>query len=60
MLFSLMGSSRLKDNSIEMIKFYRPGEIVIAEGTKGTSAYIIFSGAVEVIKRSGDKEIAAS
>jgi CRP/FNR family cyclic AMP-dependent transcriptional regulator len=45
---------------METIKIFRPTEIVIEEGTKGTSAYIILSGAVEVIKRSGDKEIAVA
>ena len=39
------------------IEAFGPGEIVIQEGTKGTSAFIVLSGAVEVLKRSGDREI---
>lgn len=42
---------------MESVKSFRPGEVVIEEGTKGTSAYIILSGAVEVIKRSGQREV---
>ena len=42
---------------MENIESFEPGEIVIQEGTKGTSAFIILSGAVEVLKRSGDKDI---
>jgi hypothetical protein len=36
---------------------FNPGEIVIAEGTKGTSAFVILSGNAEVIKSWGDREI---
>ena len=42
---------------MEDIKTFEQGEIVLQEGTKGTSAFIVLSGAVEVLKRSGDKEI---
>jgi hypothetical protein len=42
---------------MEDIKAFEPGQIVIQEGTKGTSAFIVLSGVVEVLKRSGDKEI---
>ena len=42
---------------MENIESFEPGEIVIQEGTKGTSAFILLSGAVEVLKRSGDKDI---
>lgn len=42
---------------MENMKAFQQGETVIEEGTKGTSAFIILSGAVEVIKRSGEKEI---
>jgi CRP-like cAMP-binding protein len=42
---------------MEDIKAFGPGEIVIQEGTKGTSAFIVLSGAVEILKSSGDKEI---
>ena len=42
---------------METIKTYKPGDIVIKEGTKGTSAYIILSGTVKVVKRIGSKEI---
>lgn len=45
---------------MESVKGYRPGEVVIKEGTKGTSAYIILSGAVEVLKWSGQKEVAVA
>lgn len=42
---------------MENIETFEPGEIVIKEGTKGTSAFIVLSGAVEVLKRSGDRDI---
>ena len=42
---------------MENIESFEPGEIVIKEGTKGTSAFIVLSGAVEVLKRSGDRDI---
>ena len=42
---------------MENIETFEPGEIVIKEGTKGTSAFIVISGAVEVLKRSGDRDI---
>jgi len=42
---------------MEDIETFEPGQIVIQEGTKGTSAFIVLSGAVEVLKRTGDKEI---
>jgi len=42
---------------MQNMKVFQSGETVIEEGTKGTSAFIILSGAVEVIKRSGNKEI---
>jgi len=42
---------------MENIETFGPGEVVIQEGTKGTSAFIVLSGAVEVLKRSGDKDI---
>jgi len=42
---------------MEMIKGFKSGETVIEEGTKGTSAYIILSGTVGVLKRSGGKEV---
>lgn len=38
-------------------KHFDPGEIVIEEGTVGTSAFIILSGTAEVIKKSGKREI---
>lgn len=38
-------------------RHFDPGEIVIEEGTMGTSAFIILSGTAEVIKKSGEKEI---
>ncbi len=42
---------------MEDIKTFEPGQRVLQEGTKGTSAFIVLSGAVQVLKRSGDKEI---
>ena len=42
---------------MENMKAFQPGETVIVEGTKGTYAFIILSGEVDIIKRSGDKEI---
>ena len=42
---------------MENIEAFEPGEIVIKEGTRGTSAFIVISGAVEVLKRSGDRDI---
>ncbi len=42
---------------METTKAFNSGEIVIAEGTKGTSAFVILSGNAEVIKRWGDREV---
>ena len=42
---------------MESTAAFNPGEIVIAEGTKGTSAFVILSGNAEVIKKWGDREI---
>ncbi|MBW1804301.1 MAG: cyclic nucleotide-binding domain-containing protein, partial [Deltaproteobacteria bacterium] len=42
---------------MEAILGFQADDIVIEEGTKGSSAYIILSGAVEVIKKSGEKEV---
>lgn len=42
---------------MDIIKAFQPKEIVIEEGTKGTSAYVIISGTAEVIKKSRSKEI---
>jgi hypothetical protein len=42
---------------MENVEAFGPGDIVIKEGTKGTSAFIVLSGAVEVLKRSGNKDI---
>jgi len=42
---------------MDIIKTFNPEERIIEEGTRGTSAFIIVSGTVEVIKKSGDKEI---
>jgi len=39
---------------------FQQGETVIEEGAKGTSAFIILSGEVEIIKRSGEKELAVA
>jgi CRP/FNR family cyclic AMP-dependent transcriptional regulator len=42
---------------MEDVQTFGPGEPVIKEGSKGTSAFIILSGAVEVLKKSGDRDI---
>ena len=42
---------------MDPIEHFKPGEVVIKEGTKGTSAYIILSGKAEVVKRSGERTI---
>ena len=42
---------------MDPIERFKPGEVVIKEGTKGTSAYIILSGKAEVVKRSGERTI---
>jgi hypothetical protein len=42
---------------METAKGFEPGDIVIEEGTRGTSAFVILSGTAEVIKRWGDREI---
>lgn len=42
---------------METIKTYTPGDLVIEEGTKGTSAFIILSGTAKVLKRVGRQEI---
>ena len=41
---------------MEDLRTFGPGEIVIQEGARGTSAFIVLSGAVEVLKRSSDKD----
>ena len=42
---------------METLREYKPGQTVIEEGAKDTTAFIVLSGAVEVIKKSGDSEI---
>lgn len=42
---------------METIKGFEPGGIVIEQGTKGTSAFVILSGTAEVIKKWGDREV---
>jgi hypothetical protein len=42
---------------METTKAFNSGEIVIKEGTKGTSAFVILSGNAEVIKRWGEREV---
>ena len=41
----------------QITKNFQGGDIIIEEGTKGSSAYVILSGAVEVLKKSGDKQV---
>jgi CRP-like cAMP-binding protein len=45
---------------METIRVFEPGDIVIKEGTKGTSAFIILSGTAQVIKNSGDSEVSVA
>jgi CRP-like cAMP-binding protein len=42
---------------MQITKTFQGGDIIIEEGTKGSSAYVILSGAVEVLKKSGDKQV---
>ncbi len=42
---------------MDTIQEYGPDHVIIEEGTRGTSAYIILSGTAEVFKKSGDREI---
>jgi CRP/FNR family cyclic AMP-dependent transcriptional regulator len=42
---------------MEDVESFEPGELVIKEGAKGTSAFIILSGAVQVLKKSGERDI---
>ena len=42
---------------MEVIKGFSAGEVIIEEGTKGTSAFIILTGTVEVTKRAGKEQI---
>jgi CRP/FNR family cyclic AMP-dependent transcriptional regulator len=42
------------------IQTFQHGETVIKEGTRGTSAFIILSGAVEVLKKSGKSEVSVA
>jgi CRP/FNR family transcriptional regulator, cyclic AMP receptor protein len=42
---------------MDRARVFEPGEIVIKEGAKDTSAYIILSGSAQVIKHSGGREV---
>jgi len=42
---------------METIKTFQPEEIVIEEGTKDTSAFVILSGTVKILKRVGNRDI---
>ncbi|MFC1580002.1 cyclic nucleotide-binding domain-containing protein [Thermodesulfobacteriota bacterium] len=42
---------------MDVIKGYSAGDVIIEEGTKGTSAYIILTGTVDVTKRAGKREV---
>lgn len=42
---------------MKISKTFQAGDIIIEEGTKGISAYVILSGAVEVLKKAGDEEV---
>ncbi|MGD2125676.1 MAG: cyclic nucleotide-binding domain-containing protein [Desulfobacteraceae bacterium] len=57
MVFKQTAINLSKELPMGTDKTFQPGEIVIKEGARGTSAYIILSGAVEVFKKSGDREV---
>ena len=42
---------------MENVRTFQPGETVIREGGRGTSAFIILSGAAEVFRGSGEREV---
>jgi len=42
---------------VNALRVFKPGEVIIEEGSKGTSAFIVLSGAVEVLKRSVKGEV---
>lgn len=42
---------------METVRVFEPGEIAIREGTRDTSAFIILSGAAEVVKQSREGEV---
>lgn len=42
---------------MEVIKGFSAGDVIIEEGTKDTSAFIILTGTVEVIKRAGKQQV---
>ncbi len=46
-----------RDISMRTTETFQSGDVIIEEGTKGSSAYVILSGAVEVLKRSGEREV---
>ena len=41
----------------EEFRTYLPGENVVAEGTKGSTAFIILSGTVRILKQAKGREI---
>jgi CRP/FNR family transcriptional regulator, cyclic AMP receptor protein len=42
---------------MDTVREYPPGRVIIEEGSRGTSAFIILSGTAEVFKKSGDREV---
>ena len=42
---------------METVRVFEPGEVVIKEGTKDTSAFIILSGSAQVVKNSREGEV---
>jgi predicted nuclease with RNAse H fold len=42
---------------MESIKIFKAGDIVLEEGSKGTSAYVILSGTAKIIKKVGTREL---
>ena len=46
--------------TMETVRVFDPGQIVIKEGSKDTSAFIILSGTAQVLKNSGGAEVAVA
>ena len=49
-----------REITTEITETFQRGDIIIEEGARGSSAYVILSGAVEVLKKSRKKEVAVA
>ena len=49
-----------REITTEITETFQSGDIIIEEGAKGSSAYVVLSGAVEVLKKSGKREVAVA